>query len=97
MNVVDVNTRATNPNTQKLDRKERSAGLSSNQLNKEDGTSGTIPQVTAKLLERQVDDLVENFNKLARTLNRPQLHEINSSETMLNKPKGVSCYFSGNE
>lgn len=92
MNVVDVNSCATNTNTQKHGTKKRSADLSDNHLNKEAGDIAT-PQVTAKMLERQVDDLVENFNKLAKTLNRPQLHETNSNEIMLDKSKKVSATF----
>lgn len=38
--------------------------------------SGPV-DISVELLKQQVDDLVENYNKLARTLNRPQLHETN--------------------
>lgn len=38
-------------------------------------TSGERDRVTVKELEKQVDDLVATYNKLAETLNRPKFEE----------------------
>ncbi|XP_031625647.1 aspartyl/asparaginyl beta-hydroxylase isoform X3 [Contarinia nasturtii] len=42
----------------------------------EDNQSDPV-NITVTQLKQQVDVLVENYNKLAKTLNRPQLHETN--------------------
>ncbi|XP_055319575.1 aspartyl/asparaginyl beta-hydroxylase isoform X7 [Sitodiplosis mosellana] len=39
-----------------------------------------IAQVTVSQLKKQVDDLVDNYNKLAKTLNRSQLHDTNTRD-----------------
>lgn len=74
--VIDVNINSHDTN-KKLDIKKRSI---------DEIVDNDIPldQVTVSQLTRQVDDLVNNYNKLAKTLNRPQLEENNSKDTSQN-------------
>lgn len=52
--------------------------------------SDAVEQVTVNQLEQQVDDLVDNYNKLAKTLNRPQIHEANADGIQFSSLKTVS-------
>lgn len=47
--------------------------------------TNTQPLVTAEILEKQVDKLVENFNKLSETLSRPKFEEPISNEKSKSK------------
>lgn len=69
---VNINVQATNKNAQNIDDKERPIVVST-----QDSPVNltTLDTVTVSHLKQQVDDLVDNYNKLAKTLNRPQLHE----------------------
>lgn len=67
---IPINSHAINPNAQNI--KKRSIDASD--------ITDDIAQVTVSQLKKQVDDLVDNYNKLAKTLNRPQLHDTNPSD-----------------
>lgn len=67
---IPNNSHAINPNAQNI--KKRSIDASD--------ITEDIAKVTVSKLKKQVDDLVVNYNKLAKTLNRPQLHDTNSSD-----------------
>lgn len=86
VNDVDINNRDTNTNSQSHDIKKRSTDDSDSQQSKEPQEI-PIGQVTARQLEQQVNQLVENYNKLAKSLNRPILHE---NEAKPYPPKVVS-------
>lgn len=86
VNNVDVDSPDTNINSQ-AQPKKRALDDQSN-----DGQSIPVDQVTVGQLERQVDDLVESYNKLAKTLNRPQIHEANANGIKFSASKTVSVY-----
>lgn len=78
---VNINSHATN---KKLDIKKRSIDDVSDEnvdRNEVPLAQATVAQLTVTHLKRQVDDLVDNYNKLAKTLNRPQLHEHDAKDT----------------
>lgn len=54
----------------------QNASLTPTQAGAESNDEFDPSRVTVRLLKRQVDDLVLNFNKLAKTLNRPTLDEM---------------------
>lgn len=87
MNNIDVDCRDTNKNSQSHDTQPKKRALD-DQSN--DSQSTPVDQVTVGQLERQVDDLVESYNKLAKTLNRPQIHEANANGIKFSPPKTVS-------
>lgn len=82
-NIIDINSHDTNKCTENHEFEKRS--LDDPNLNNQ---NPTVEEITVKQLEKQVDDLVSNYNKLAQTLNQPQLHEINA----MDGPKTV-CTF----
>lgn len=88
---IPINSHATNTNAQNI--KKRSIDTSDNM---ED-----IAQVTASQLKKQVDDLVDNYNTLAKTLNRPQLHETNTEDVKYTSQKKtvssllLACFLNG--
>lgn len=87
MNNIDVDCRDTNMNSQTHDTQPKKRALD-DQSN--DSQSMPVDQVTVGQLERQVDDLVESYNKLAKTLNRPQIHEANADGIKFSTSKTVS-------
>lgn len=80
---IPINSHATNTNTQNIQKRSIDASH-----NMED-----VAQVTVSQLKKQVDDLVDNYNKLAKTLNRPQLHETNKRDVENISRKTVSRMF----
>lgn len=85
MNNIDVDSHDTNKSSQTHhDPKKRATDEQSN-----DSQSIPVDQVTVGQLERQVDDLVQNYNKLAKTLNRPQIHEANANGIKFSTSKTV--------
>lgn len=70
------NVQATNKNTQNIDINKRSPVVSTQPNQDKQDTADDVGTVTVSQLKQQVDDLVDNYNKLAKTLNRPPLHEI---------------------
>lgn len=87
MNNIDVDCRDTNMHSQTHDTQPKKRALD-DQSN--DSQSMPVDQVTVGQLERQVDDLVESYNKLAKTLNRPQIHEANADGIKFSTSKSVS-------
>lgn len=88
---VNVNLSLTNntQSNQKSDRKKRHTNSVRSRKNAQDKHE-SIAQVTPQQLKVQVDDLVENFNKLAKSLNRQQIHEKDEIDSKLTVKKGVS-------
>lgn len=76
--------RDTNKNAQNLNMKEHSDAL------EEAVESLPSTQVTAKQLERQVDDLIVNYNKLAKTLNQPLIDDTKPRPTRSTPQRKVS-------
>lgn len=87
MNNIDVDCRDTNMHSRTHDTQPKKRALD-DQSN--DSQSMPVDQVTVGQLERQVDDLVESYNKLAKTLNRPQIHEANADGIKFSTSKTVS-------
>lgn len=52
------------------------------QLNEINNNNSVPTKVTIKQLKEQVDDLVDNYNELAKKLNRPTLDEIDKVNEM---------------
>lgn len=77
---IPINAHATNTNAQHIQKRSIDA-------------SDNMAQVTASQLKKQVDDLVDNYNKLAKTLNRPQLRETNTNDGKLTRRNRVSLLF----
>lgn len=88
---VNVNQSLTNntQSNQKSARKKRHSNSDASSNNAQDKHE-SIVQVTPQQLKVQVDDLVENFNKLAKSLNRPQIDEKNEIDLKLPVKKTVS-------
>lgn len=78
---ISTNSHATNTIPQNIQKRSIDASM-------ED-----IAQVTVSKLKKQVDDLVDNYNKLAKTLNRPLLHETNTKDESHITRKAVSLLF----
>lgn len=86
MNNIDVDSYDINKSSQaQHDPKKRALEEQS-----DDSQSISVDQVTVSQLEQQVDDLVESYNKLAKSLNRPQIHEANANGIIFSTTKTVS-------
>lgn len=66
----------TNTSTQNVDIKKRSPVVSTQLSQDNHDIADDVDTVTVSQLKQQVDNLVDNYNKLAQTLNRPPLHEV---------------------
>lgn len=86
MNNIDVDPHDTNKSSRKQhDPKKRAV----DEQNDDSQSTPAVDQVTVGQLEQQVDDLVESYNKLAKTLNRPQIHEANANGIVFTTSKTV--------
>lgn len=81
VNDVDNKFRDTNPNTTHINDVHKRSTDESESVQRTDTQNIPDSQVTVKELEHQVDELVENYNRLARSLNRPLINETIPSET----------------
>lgn len=86
VNNIDVDSHDTNKSSQSPHEPKKRALDEQN----DESQSNPVDQVTVGQLERQVDDLVESYNKLAKTLNRPQIHEANANGIVFSTAKTVS-------
>lgn len=87
MNNKDVNSRDTNESSRTHhDPKKRAATVEQS----DESQAVPVDHVTVRQLELQVDDLVDNYNKLAKSLNRPQIDEANASGIKFSPSKLVS-------